>query len=333
MIETLRNFLVTYFGLGPETQDKLFSTFLIIIVLWILRLLLNRFLHRRFHDDPRMLYSSRKANEYVIAVVGVFLIGRLWLEGIQSLATYVGLLSAGLAIALQDLIINLAGWLFILWQRPFAQGDRIELGDIAGDVINLGIFNFNLLEIGNLIDAEQSTGRIVHVPNGFVFKHSLVNYSQGIPYIWHEIPILITFESDWEKAKTLLTDIINIHAPTVDRAALKQSQRAKRFVVNYRNLTPTVYTRVVESGVLLTIRYLIQPRRRRGSEQAIWEAVLRAFGPHWDIDFAYPTQREYLHFREGKKPPGSRATQDARTQTGAFPRPTISPAPDEDDDD
>jgi small-conductance mechanosensitive channel len=313
--------LETTFGIGLAVQNKLFSTFIILVVLWALRLFIRRLLDQRFHNEPRTLYSSRKVVDYIIAILGVFLIGRIWLEGVQSLATYIGLLSAGLAIALQDLIINLAGWLFILWQRPFAVGDRIELDEIAGDVINLGIFQFNLLEIGNIIDAEQSTGRIVHVPNGFLFKQALVNYSQGLPYIWHEIPVLITFESDWEKAKTLLTDIINIHAPTISPADLAQSQRAKRFVVSYKNLTPTIYTKVADSGVLLTLRYLIEPRRRRGSEQAIWEAILRAFGPHWDIDFAYPTQREYLHFREGKKPPGSRTVTDTRAQTGQYPRP------------
>ena len=331
-METIRNLLQTVLGLSVETQDKLFSTLLIIVGLWLLRGLINRFLNRRFQAEPRILYNSRKAVEYVMAVLGVFLIGRLWLEGIQSLATYVGLLSAGLAIALQDLIINLAGWLFILWQRPFVVGDRIEIGDISGDVINLSIFNFNLLEIGNLNNSDQSTGRIVHVPNGLVFRQSLVNFSQGIPFIWNEIPVLITFESNWEKAKTILNDIIQLHAPSVDREALTRSQRANRFVVSYNILTPTIYTKVAENGVQLTIRYLIQPRRRRNSEQAIWEAILRAFAPHWDIDFAYPTQREYLHFREGKKPPGSRTVTDARTQTGTYPRPTITPTESEDDD-
>jgi small-conductance mechanosensitive channel len=331
-MELIRDFFQTTLGISPGTQTKLFSTLIVIFVLWLLRLLAHRFTDGRFRHDTRVLYNARKVTDYIVAVLGVFLIGRLWLEGIQSLATYVGLLSAGLAIALQDLIINLAGWLFILWQRPFIVGDRIEIGDIAGDIINLGIFQFNLLEIGNIIDADQSTGRIVHVPNGFVFKQSLVNYSQGIPYIWHEIPVLITFESDWEKAKTILTDAIKIHAPVVEQAELARSQRSKRFVVSYNTLTPTVYTKVADSGVLLTIRYLIQPRRRRGSEQAIWEAILREFGPHWDIDFAYPTQREYLHFREGKKPPGSRTTQDARTQTGHYPRPAVPPSTVDDDD-
>lgn len=330
-MEIIRNLFQTTLGISPETQSKLFSTLLIVFILWAFRLLIHRFLDRRFQNEPRILYNSRKVAEYVVVIFGIFLIGRIWLEGIQSLATYIGLLSAGLAIALQDLIINLAGWLFILWQRPFIVGDRIVIGDVAGDVINLGIFEFNLLEIGNIIDADQSTGRIVHVPNGFVFKESLVNYSQGIPYIWHEIPVLITFESDWEKAKTILNDIINIHAPVIARDVFMRSQQAKRFVVSYSTLTPIIYTKVVDSGVKLTIRYLIQPRRRRGSEQAIWEAILKAFGPHWDIDFAYPTQREYLHFREGKKPPGSRTVQDARTQTGQYPRPTVIP-PDKDDD-
>ena len=97
------------------------------------------------------------------------------MEGLRSLGTFLGLLSAGLAIALKDVVASMAGWIFILWRRPFQLGDRIQIGDRAGDVVDLRLFQFTLLEIGNWVDADQSTGRSIHVPNGAVFTEPLFN--------------------------------------------------------------------------------------------------------------------------------------------------------------
>jgi small-conductance mechanosensitive channel len=224
----------------------------------------------------------------------------MWLEGIQSIATFLGLLSAGLAVALRDPVVNLVGWGFILWRRPFEVGDRIQIGEHAGDVVDLRIFQFTLLEIGNWVAADQSTGRVIHVPNGRVFSDALANYSKGFEYIWNEVPVLVTFESDWEKAKAYLLEIANRHAAHLSQAAEERvRQAARRFMIMYSALTPTVYTRVEASGVLLTVRYLCDPRQRRSSEQAIWEDILRAFAEHPDIKFAYPTRRVYNRWIEG----------------------------------
>jgi small-conductance mechanosensitive channel len=303
--EAISELLRTYLNLdlSPELQANIIGSLLILIILWIARWLVLRVVHRRFQKDTRVLYSWRKAIEYITVVLGIVLIGRLWLEGIGTLVTYLGLVSAGIAIALQDLIVSLAGWLFIIWRRPFVVGDRIQIGQHRGDVIDIRLFEFSLLEIGDRIDADQSTGRIIHIPNGKVFSEVLANTHQGFPFIWNEIPVMVTFESDWEKAKAILTNVINDLAPDVREPISRYRRRTgQRFVISYGNVTPTVYTKVVESGVLLTLRYMIDPRKMRDSEQEIWETILRAFGLHWDIDFAYPTQREYLHFEERKRP-------------------------------
>ncbi len=319
MIELIRSLLQSYLDMKPDTQIKLLNTLLIILALTILRLVLLRLVNSRFRQDTRALYSWRKSIEYIIVILGVFLIGRLWLEGIQSLATYLGLVSAGIAIALQDLIVNLAGWGFLIWRRPFSVGDRIEIGGHAGDVIDVRLFSFSLLEIGGRIEAEQSTGRVIHIPNGAVFREAQANFSQGLPYIWNEIPVLVTFESDWEKAKAILTRVVNQHAPKVGEEAKAYGRKpGKRFVISYGNVTPAVYTKAASSGVLLTLRYLIAPRRRRDSEEKIWEAILRAFANHADIDFAYETTREFNHWREGK--PAVMARQKQQTQAEAVPR-------------
>ena len=309
MIEQVRTALDNFFSslnldLTSEFQRDLLASLAIILLLWLVRWIVLRLIHRRYAENARTLYNLRKTVEYASVVLGILLVGRLWLEGIGTLVTYLGLLSAGIAIALQDLIVALAGWIFIVWRRPFVVGDRIEIADQMGDVIDIRLFSFSMLEIGRRINAEQSTGRIIHIPNGKVFSEVLTNMHQGFPFIWNEIPVMVTFESDWEKAKAILVNIINELAPDVSDAVRQYGRSTgQRFVISYSNVTPTVYTSVADSGVVLTLRYMVDPRKRRNSEQEIWEAALRAFKLHWDIDFAYPTQREYLHFEERKRPP------------------------------
>ena len=125
--------------------------------------------------------------------------------------------------------------------------------------------------------------------------------------------MLITFESDWEKAKKILLEIVDRHAHHLTKAAeRKVIEAGKRLMLVGGTLTPTVYTSVKESGVLLTLRYLTQPRQRRGSQQAVWEDILRDFAKCDDIEFAYPTQRFFNNAAEGKSPLKSpRATGDA----------------------
>ena len=262
--------------------------------------------------DVKKRYRWRKGITYVITFIIIFLIGRIWFQGFGSIATFMGIFAAGIAIALQDLLINLAGWLFILWRRPFEVGDRIEINNNAGDVIDTRLFMFSLMEIGNWVDADQSTGRILHLPNGLVFKHSLANYSRGFNHIWNEIAVLVTFESNWEKAKDILSKLASKHAEHLSKDAEKRlKQAAKRYMIFYNKLTPIVWTSVQDSGVLLTIRYLCDPRKRRSTSQVIWEDILRQFAACDDIDFAYPTTRFYNNKNEGKgKTGGQEATHD-----------------------
>lgn len=303
MSETIRQLLLEFlqWDVKAETISKSLNSLLIILILWVVRLIIMRLVHRRYAEDTRTLYNWRKGIQYVLAALGILLVGRIWLDGLHTLATYLGLLSAGVAIALQDLIVNLAGWFFIIWRQPFQVGDRVEIGDFAGDVIDIRLFEFAMLEIGKRIQAEQSTGRIIHVPNGKIFREVFINYNQGLPLIWHEIPITITFESDWEKAKGIFIEVLQRHAPNVDDVIRRRaSQPVQRFVISYGNTRPIIYTKVVGSGVMFTMRYLVDPRQVRNIEQQIWEDVLRTLAPYADIDFAYETVREFVHWREGK---------------------------------
>ena len=294
------DWLQTHLGMNPQLQTRLLATVGTIVGLWLLRRVALAFVYRRVRD-PWSRYRWRKGLTYVLVAVGIVIVGRMWFAGVAALATFFGLLSAGLAIALKDPVANVAAWAFIIWRRPFEVGDRIQIGPHAGDVIDLGLFQFTLNEIGAWVNADQSSGRIIHVPNGKVFTDPVSNYNKGFKYIWNEVPVVVTFESDWRKAKQILAKIAVKHAEHLTAQAEQELLTASRqYLINYRKVTPIVYTKVVDSGVQLTLRYLIEPRKRRGTEHAIWEDILTEFANCPDIDLAYHTVRGFKALDEGK---------------------------------
>lgn len=299
----LTNWIQEHLSIPASVQLNIFYSLTAFLILWILRFLANKLIYRTFSDIKlRYMWKNGVKNAFYI----LFLISLLfiWTKQIGSLGTFLGLVSAGLAIALQSPIVNLAGWLFIIIRKPFEVGDRIQIGEHAGDVIDVRFFQFTINEIGNWVDAEQSTGRIIHVPNGLVFKIPQANYSQGFPHIWNELGVLLTFESDWKKGKRVLEEIIERHADQLSETAERRLQEAsKKFMIFYSQLTPFVYLSVKESGVMLTIRYLTPPKKRRITEHRIWENVLKEFDKHDDLEFAYPTTRIYVDPKEGKQAP------------------------------
>ena len=220
------------------------------------------------------------------------IIPQFWFEGIQSLGTFLGLFTAGLAIALKDVVANFAGWVYLLSQAPFKIGDRIQIESHQGDVIDIGIFKFTLLEIGNWVDQNQSTGRMIRIPNADVFNKPLANYSKGFNYIWYEIPVIVTYESDWKKTKKLLLNLINTYFNEYENKVTKELRKVKKdYPINYNYITPTIYTSSLDHGISLTIRYLVSTRNIRESSHELWESILDIVDKNKDIDLAYPTYR------------------------------------------
>ncbi|MFH1415513.1 MAG: mechanosensitive ion channel domain-containing protein [Elusimicrobiota bacterium] len=302
-------------GLNPEIQGKILLSAVVLFAIWLLHGIVQRFSARRL-KKLRHRYQFRKATNFIASLLSILIIARIWIQGFRHIGTFLGLLSAGLAIALKDPVANIAAWIFIIWRRPMEVGDRIQIADYAGDVIDIRMFQFTLLEIGNWVDADQSTGRIIHIPNGKVFTEMLANYSKGFQYIWNEIPVLVTFESNWEKAKAILKKIASEHAEQLtESAADKVKRAARKYFIFYSTLTPTVYTTVKDSGVMLTVRYLCEPRNRRGSSQAIWEDILHEFAAHPDIDFAYQTQRFYSSPLDKGQPKSDTMSQNEEKDT------------------
>jgi len=277
--------------ISPVIQNKLLYSLLILVVLGAIRFVVLKIVWR-ITEDPKSRYGWKRTVSFTTGFLSIFLILIVWIEAIGQFGAFLGLLTAGLAIALKDPLTNIAGWIFILTRKPFNLGDRIQIGDHAGDVIDIRLFQFTLLEIGNWVQADQSTGRIIHVPNGIVFSKTQSNYSAGFNYIWNEMTVLVTFESNWNLAKEILLRIVREHSESLTKDAEKKIiEASKKYMIFYQYLTPIVYTSLEASGVALTMRYMCDPRKRRGTEHNIWEDVLKEFARHKEIEFAYPTQR------------------------------------------
>lgn len=308
--ETAEEGLVVIPGVDAETQTNLVLSVLVIAAVFAIRRGVLAIVHGRT-DDSELRYRWGKISANVGFTLAALMLVQIWFTAIRSIGTFLGLLSAGLAIALKDIVADLAGWIFIMWRRPFDVGDRIQIGPHAGDVVDRRIFQFTIMEIGNWVTADQSTGRLIHIPNAKVFTEPLANYVAGFPYLWNELQVQVTFESDWRKAKRLLEELAEDHTVDLSQEAHREPRQEHRFLIRYRKLTPVVYVAIADSGVELTLRYLCRPRERRGSGSALWERVLDAFEPHSDVTLAYPTQRLNLSREVLSEPPPLGSARDA----------------------
>ncbi len=279
--ETFRRILA-----DPTIQNVVISV-VIIVAAFVLSRMLQR-LVPRYVDEPERRYRAAKFIGRTVAFLSVIAILTLWSIGEADLITLLTVIGAGLAIALREVLLSFVGWINIVIRSPYKEGDRIEINGVKGDVIDIRLFHSTLMEIGNWVTGDQSTGRIVHIPNGWIYQYGVFNYTRGFGFIWNEMAFTLTFRSDWMKARELILDLASESAGIVEQQVKREIQRMSReYLVHYSILTPFVYVYVVPDGVRLTLRYLCETRKRRGTEHALTMGILEAFKENGGIELAY----------------------------------------------
>ena len=266
--------------------QKLSVTITLILILT----LANKILHRLIKKNvlkKRNQHAYKRLFTNIIYGIGLISIALYWFSGIKSATTLLGFITAGLAFALRDIIADMASYVFVLFRRPFKVGDRIEIINIKGDVINIDWFQFTLLEIGNWVDHEQSTGRIIHIPMAKILTNPLTNYNGGFDWIWHEIKIVISYDSNLKKAKKLMinhiTSVCNDYNSGIEKALKKALQL---HLIEYTKVDPIIYTKAVDHGYQLTIRYFSPSKMRRETEEQFWLRIFPEFEINSDLEFA-----------------------------------------------
>ena len=263
-----------------DLYRKLILTALILIGQNILRRVVILSVTQRMDEDSPYLYTIRKATGYVINVLGAILVIGLWIERLGDLSIALGILAAGLAFALQEIIGSFAGWLTIISGRPFSVGDRIEISNIRGDVVDVGILRTTLMETGNWLQGNHNTGRIVTVSNAFIFKEPLYNYSAHLSFVWDEINLPVTYESDWQKAIEIMSETVRNHSQyqTLLPEAEKQRRQVRRtLAVKITTLEPRVFVKLTDNWIELGMVYPVENDGRRTFRSEVSQQILTAF--------------------------------------------------------
>ncbi|MGH7544491.1 MAG: mechanosensitive ion channel family protein [Gemmatimonadota bacterium] len=265
-----------------------------------------RMLARRIGDqvaDAERRHRYRKNVRYAVGGMVLVALVVLFIDRIRELGTLLGFVGAGVAIALREYLASVLAWFYILGQRNISLGSRIEIGSARGDVIDIGLFKLTLVEVRGEGMGEQSSGRLVTVPNYKVLIDPVYLFSSGAPYVWDEMDFLVTHESDWEQARDLIEEIgREVTAP--HRAEVDSGFRrlGDRYAFRPGITTPIVYVSIAESGIDLKLRYLTHVRQRRTSRDEISRRVLRLFREKPEIEFAYPTSRSFRREIDAVRP-------------------------------
>lgn len=261
-------------------KDGLFHQFFQLI-LWIVFILVLSWLIRsglnRTITDNTLRYRVKKTIR-LVSVVLVLLIVILFFTGKgQYVSLVIGLASAGLAFALQEVILSVAGWISIFSSKIYKTGDRIELNGVRGDVIDISITRTTLMEIGGWSNSDNYSGRIVQISNSFVFKGPVSNYSTDFPFVWDEIVLPIAYGSDLAKARSIVQDIASGHL--MEYAAYAHThwkQMLSKYYIENANVEPTLSVKLTDNWIELTLRYVVDYKKRRSSKTDLFTAIHEA---------------------------------------------------------
>ena len=236
--------------------------------------------YTKFVEDARKRYLYNQKVNLISNLIFAVIILLILNPYMKNVITIISFVSAALTLALREMITNWFAGLYIKIKKPFKVEDRIEIDFKKGDVINISDLSFEMLEVGERVYGEQSTGIIVHLPNSIVFSKPIKNYNKAFKYIWNEILVEVPLDADIEKTKDVLYKIINKNE-IVKRIPKKMSDQVDDVSLEYRiyynKLKPIIYTKVVDSHVELYIRYLVHPKKNRNVENEVWLDILEAY--------------------------------------------------------
>ncbi len=256
--------------------ERVFYTALTISLVYLFFFIVESLTIRRIRDE-RERYSFRRTVSFLkIAVTGVILL-RVWIDTNYIFVAY-GIVGAGIAIALQDLFKNFVGGILIIISRTYQIGDRIEISETMGDVIDIGILKTKILEIhARDVKGDQATGRIAVVPNGDTISSRVFNYTMDHTFVWDEISIPITYGSDWQQAVSLFLDIVRREtAVTAGRAEREIERIGERYYLPKRDVEPSVYLTLTDNWIAFDIRYVTDVRKKRATKDDLSRKLLDA---------------------------------------------------------
>jgi len=263
--------------LFDPTVGKIVAALVSILIVAVIVRFFHRSVARRIkHPDTR--YRVRKLITFVGYLVGILLITIVFSDQLGHLTVAFGVAGAGVAFALQEVIASLAGWVAISLGHFYHIGDRVQLGGIMGDAIDIGVLRTTLMECGEWVNSDLYNGRIVRVANSFVFKEPVFNYSADFPFLWDEITVPVKYGSDHQLAKEILQRVVDAVAgdyAAYARAAWKGV--VEKYRIEDEQVEPMVTVMANDNWIEFTARYVVDYKRRRITKDQIFTRILEEF--------------------------------------------------------
>lgn len=255
---------------------NLAKIFILFIVVYIVVRILRRTTTGLAKDNSSKYKFKKLINflGYVCFAIGLLFIFNAKLSGI---GTALGVAGAGIAFALQEVIVSVAGYVTIFSSNFFRVGDRVKLGGIKGDVIDIGLLRTTLMEIGDWVNGDLYNGKLVRVANSFVFKEPVYNYSGDFPFLWDEITIPIKTNGDYEYAHKLFGDILQEEVGEFSNSSqLAWDQMIGTYSLENARVQPMIAMSFNENWITFTLRYVVDYKSRRGTKSALYSKILKA---------------------------------------------------------
>ncbi|MDG6223188.1 MAG: mechanosensitive ion channel [Candidatus Bathyarchaeota archaeon] len=244
-------------------QNGFYSFLALTVIYFIFKIFLESMVSNKI-KDPKTRYSLKKILSIFDIATFLIVVMGIWVENLQDILIAYGLIGAAVAFALQDLIKNLMGGIVIFLNGIYRVGDRIEINQKYGDVIDVNLFYTTLLEMKDWVPADQATGRLTSVPNGYVLNNVIHNYTRDFGFIWDEIAIPITYDSDWNEATNKILEIVERETKVSAAQAEKDiAKTGEKYYLTKRSVDPTVFLTLTDNWINFNIRYVTEIRERR----------------------------------------------------------------------
>jgi small-conductance mechanosensitive channel len=281
---------IEWVGINAENGRKLLLSLIFITALLLLAAALrglSRLLERRSKKTSvQTQFWIRQGINLLTTILLILGLLSIWFSDPARLATALGLMSAGLAFALQQVVTSIAGYFVILRGNTFTVGDRITMGGVRGDVLQLGFIQTTIMEMGQppsvqgadpamWVRSRQFTGRIVTVSNSKIFDEPVFNYSRDFPIIWEELAIPITYTADRARAEAILLQAA--HKFAIDPQSLQRAERDRlhdEFHIEPAELEPRVFYRLTDNWLELSVRFITGTHGIRGVKDSMSRFVI-----------------------------------------------------------
>lgn len=227
-------------------------------------------------NDTR--YRLRKFLTYLTYFVLILFISIIFSDRLGGLTIALGVAGAGVAFALQEVIASFAGWFAVTFAGFYQPGDRVQLGGIKGDVIDVSFLRTTLMEVGEWVKGDQYTGRVVRIANSFVFKEPVFNYSGDFPFLWDEITIPVKYGCDHKLARKILLRVAtNVVGDYVKEATIAWKDFSRHYLLEGAITDPMVTLIANDNWMEFTVRYVVSFKKRRGTKDLLFTQIIDEF--------------------------------------------------------